>query len=696
MFTRTLRQSFRRQEGQALVLAALMVLVMSIAVLTTVNIGHTVHERIRLQNTADAASYSMAAMEARAFNFYAYANRTQVSHYVSAMMWQSLLSLIYSAEGFFTDLYGFMRTLNPCAGDTDDIFWKIACPILENLIPYVSQVLKAIGRIMTGYRDYFLKPFQTLVQTANPDLPIGRYVIPAHRVLNGVMYFASQAVMVSASSHVTQSTQAVIDANDTNLTSLTSQLATGLYSECLFSQAHNPHSGGKPLAPNTWKDPFKPLDVTKNAGNDPIARAKRAMGGITNATRYGCDAEGGVCPQGFITNRRIGDLLPLPDSLGFLRDILNGGVDAGPLFKFGKMGQTRMLSAGFPRVNALRDGRGPGQEGRNFIRDWNDSVNPWGMTAQGDNMGSDDPYWLKFGPAEIDVVVGKADNPVSCTENDDYWKCFGENRKGKGVPSRGDSAKLPYKHMMKPSIWALNDNDSGSVKGGLHWRVHYPNNSERWIDHKPPGGSEREYGIHEERICLLKLLFCWHRTSVYTANIRPAKDRNHPWGGVVPFMHFEPGQLGAVCSPTANADMLNAAPRTADFNQPTTWVALNKTPEQIVNRNNADNVGTNAPALLNDQGKITFNFASDTDGLEMMNNRKKFLGLVEGLNVISRGQTYYHRPGNWAEQPNFFNPYWRPRLASVYQGRHSLPKVGEMLDALPGPLQGLAPKLMTH
>jgi hypothetical protein len=125
-------------------------------------------------------------------------------------------------------------------------------------------------------------------------------------------------------------------------------------------------------------------------------------------------------------------------------------------------------------------------------------------------------------------------------------------------------------------------------------------------------------------------------------------------------------------------------------------VALNKTPEQIVNRNNADNVGTNAPALLNDQGKITFNFASDTDGLEMMNNRKKFLGLVEGLNVISRGQTYYHRPGNWAEQPNFFNPYWRPRLASVYQGRHSLPKVGEMLDALPGPLQGLAPKLMTH
>ena len=116
MFTRVLRQSFRRQEGQALVVAALLVLVMSIAVLTTVNLGHTIHERVRLQNTADAAAYSMAAMEARAFNFYAYANRTQVSHYVSAMMWQSLLSLIYFAEAFVTDIYGFMKTLTPARG----------------------------------------------------------------------------------------------------------------------------------------------------------------------------------------------------------------------------------------------------------------------------------------------------------------------------------------------------------------------------------------------------------------------------------------------------------------------------------------------------------------------------------------------------------------------------------------------------
>ena len=81
MLTRAIRQSFKRQEGQALVMACVMVLVLTLAVLTTVTVGHTASERIRMQNNADAASYSMAAMEARAFNFYAFSNRTQVSHY---------------------------------------------------------------------------------------------------------------------------------------------------------------------------------------------------------------------------------------------------------------------------------------------------------------------------------------------------------------------------------------------------------------------------------------------------------------------------------------------------------------------------------------------------------------------------------------------------------------------------------------
>ena len=64
------------------------------------------------------------------------------------------------------------------------------------------------------------------------------------------MYFAAKTVMVSAHTHVGQTTQSVIDANDSNLTegnttSLFGQLATGLYSACLFDQAHFDEAGGR-------------------------------------------------------------------------------------------------------------------------------------------------------------------------------------------------------------------------------------------------------------------------------------------------------------------------------------------------------------------------------------------------------------------------------------------------------------------
>src|SRR3954467_5817574 len=126
MLTRTLRLTMQRREGQALVLAALMVLILSIATLATINIGHNITERIRLQNNSDAAAYSMAAMEARAFNFYAFANRTQVSHYVSAMVWQSILSFTFFLEAFLVDVYGVMKSINPCAKPTG-AFMPLLC-----------------------------------------------------------------------------------------------------------------------------------------------------------------------------------------------------------------------------------------------------------------------------------------------------------------------------------------------------------------------------------------------------------------------------------------------------------------------------------------------------------------------------------------------------------------------------------------
>jgi hypothetical protein len=38
-----------------------------------------------------------------------------------------------------------------------------------------------------------------------------------------------------------------------------------------------------------------------------------------------------------------------------------------------------------------------------------------------------------------------------------------------------------------------------------------------------------------------------------------------------------------------------------------------------------------------------------------------------GLNALSAAQVYYHRPGEWREQPNFFNPLWGARLMPVME-----------------------------
>jgi hypothetical protein len=39
--------------------------------------------------------------------------------------------------------------------------------------------------------------------------------------------------------------------------------------------------------------------------------------------------------------------------------------------------------------------------------------------------------------------------------------------------------------------------------------------------------------------------------------------------------------------------------------------------------------------------------------------------LPEGLTAFAAAQAYYHRPGDWREVPNFFNPLWEARLLPI-------------------------------
>jgi hypothetical protein len=660
--------SRRAQQGQSLVLACLLILVLSLSVLTILHVGHRVNERIRLQNTADAAAYSMAVMEARAFNFYALANRAQASHYVSAMVWQSYLSFIYFSEAFLTDLYGMFKSLDHCAGNRS-VFWSVACPILER-VPYLGAILTILNRVLGAYR-VFLTSYQRFLRSVNPDFVIGRIIIPAHRQLNQALAGASEAMMLTALGQVIGTADRVVQENDRNLSMSAARTLSATVSACLFDRAHFREAGGSPLAPI---NPLIAIDPRAIHERSKQSRAKRVMAGIANATRATCNPNSQSCPH-FVTSRKLGELLPVPEFLGGLRGLIDQITP--------KWGQTRLLS--YSLAKGFEDA-----EGGNLIRHWRDPPDaPEGMMAQGDNLGADDIYSIGLGPASL----GPFHNPFACNADSNYWECWGDPRMG-----RGNDLSLPFRHMLKTSVWALNSFERRGGSGGVHWRVSYPGwpHGAGQVD---PTGEEAAIGLHETETCVIRgICLPGMDIAVFTANVRAIEDGNHSWGGIVPFFHFEPGQYADRCPTRGTPALGEPAERQQEFNQPSTWIALNKSPAQLRNpirdQTGAANI---SPALLNSQARIRLHALGTAEiSLDGSHSQFRLLGGGSGLNVISRGQVYYHRPGNWAEQPNFFNPYWRARLAPVYQGRRDLAGAEGLLDALPDSLSARAQQFITH
>ena len=80
----------------------------SIMMLLTLNVGQAVHEKIRIQQLADASAFSMAVQEARVFNFMAYTNRANIGSLVSAASLHSYMSMASSIpEMFQAAFYAF-------------------------------------------------------------------------------------------------------------------------------------------------------------------------------------------------------------------------------------------------------------------------------------------------------------------------------------------------------------------------------------------------------------------------------------------------------------------------------------------------------------------------------------------------------------------------------------------------------------
>lgn len=89
------------QRGQTMVLGALGVLLVSLMMLLTLNVGKAVYEKVRIQQLADAAAFSTATLEARSFNFYAYTNRANIAGLVAGVSAHGFMSLASTVPGMF-------------------------------------------------------------------------------------------------------------------------------------------------------------------------------------------------------------------------------------------------------------------------------------------------------------------------------------------------------------------------------------------------------------------------------------------------------------------------------------------------------------------------------------------------------------------------------------------------------------------
>lgn len=573
----------KRARGQSLVLGCVLLVLVAVVTVGMLDVGSSVHDRIRLQNAADAAAYSSAAMEARAFNLAAYTNRTQASHYVSAMVLQSFLSFATFGEAWLTDADGLMRTLSPCASSgSRSPFWRAACPALS-AVPGVGAVLAFLGGAI-ALMDALASGYQAALRASDLDAVVGRELIPSLLEANAALAGESARMVGEALEAVAGSSQAAIAANDPSARVDELGRTAANLSVCLFDRAFMREVNGSPLAPRA--PAF--LDVTARGEEDKVARAKRVMGQVANAAR-----------PGFVTSRAR-EALPLPDWMGPLKAML----EAQP-----KWGQTRLLTHG------LAEGWDD-PEGGNFIREPEDTPDATSsMLAQGDDLGADDAYQMSVGPPR----VGPFRNPLSCGPEDDPFGCWGE-------PRIGRRADRPFRFAMKPSVWALNDHEEHGGGGGIHWRVAYDDGYPAGPGWQAPRGSDgfaRALGLNEVQRFVAAGVF----VPVYVANVRPIEDGNHPWRGLASFPHFEPGQYVEACGGTADRHGEPRVDRAAgledDFNQPSTFVVLSRPARTLFGKR---------------------------DGL---------------MRAVARAQAYYHRPGDWAEPPSFFNPYWRARLAPV-------------------------------
>lgn len=159
--------------GQALVPALIFLLVGCIGLYVAFNSFQMTSAKIKLQNTADAAAYTAAVLQARDYNFSAYTNRAMVANQVTAAQVVAMKSWIDELDSTYTpsevDEVVDAVADHPEKWSTPKSIGKIdIAPVrasLDALLPIVARGIGSLNRALSNAQANY----HAAVITAVPD-----------------------------------------------------------------------------------------------------------------------------------------------------------------------------------------------------------------------------------------------------------------------------------------------------------------------------------------------------------------------------------------------------------------------------------------------------------------------------------------------------------------------------------------------
>ncbi|WP_246455054.1 pilus assembly protein TadG-related protein [Thermomonas brevis] len=145
-----------RQQGQALPLVLVLLIVLCIGLLVTFNTGQVVGRKVEVTNAADAAAYSIAVEQARARNLAAYLNRGRVANEVAIAQMVSLnswLTMVHSTSYHFEKFMDVVSVL---------LSWV---PGLGEVLIAIDRAMTALNKALKGFRNAFIPGVNAAIGT---------------------------------------------------------------------------------------------------------------------------------------------------------------------------------------------------------------------------------------------------------------------------------------------------------------------------------------------------------------------------------------------------------------------------------------------------------------------------------------------------------------------------------------------------